>query len=808
MKGLKPMSWSRRRVYACAAIFVVSIAFTSLAQAATSCTTGVQPLQLGGSVVTLPAGMVGEHYQYKLYATGGVPPYIFQSDSLPAGFNLAPTGELAVAPSDLPLIAVFTALVRDRRDCIAQQTYRLKIDPIKSTPIPATPIPLKPRKPPAPPKPVVPPEPKPPAPKEPAAPEPLVTVPLSDTLDEPQSLAPRMDTYELTEAIFEDKDVQAALKLMSTRAATATHVSVNDEPASASTSVATPASKEVDADVAQDQVDTDITDTKEQFKRLIQPLIGVDYPGRDLFSAALDTRLCRFSETLILAAAHKQKRPPPSMADFGCPPNWAQLEKQDSFVPSDPLPWKMLPQLLMSPGLRSLLIEKARQVHPLLDPVAPLWNGDGCGCTRKLQGEIYGFYPFWLTQDKPQLLDFTVITRIELAMLWLNDNGELSVPSWTTSQQTAFIREARRHRTQLDYTLYRNDWQFLKGIANNDISRLTAQWAQQSADFIDSPLPDLVSRSHAWVPGFAKVERVGDGLTLFLDRMPAANDPLRPVFMTYLDQQVLALITELRRRDREYVLNIVIRDKDMDITNGIWQIRSMLSYIKLAEAPKIKDGHVVIGSARYHSNTNLTMRYMVLLTEPTRQGRRSVGAAIDLDKKLGEDDRRMLLRKVIPVVSSGSANESELADEMAYVADNFGGAGFWTAPDREQATGKMVSTRIRSGFLAQATKVAPFQSLVCEYRWPLRMLFEVLLLVWVIAFVLYQSSCRFRRAGRKYQFSLLGGAIPVLILGAVLLAGDPELTAIRQGNALLLIMLIALILSIAYHILKPRVERP
>jgi outer membrane biosynthesis protein TonB len=168
--------------------------------------------------------VVGEPYQYTLLATGGLPPYIYHAASLPPGFTLSPAGVLAVTPGNLPLIGVFTASVRDHRGCSAQQTYRLAI---VAPPQPPSPVQPKPPTPTPAPKPIPKPKPVPPAP--------LSTVPLEDTLAEPATPQPSMDTYVLTQEIFEDKELLAELKLMSANAATAGSMAPADEPAAAST---------------------------------------------------------------------------------------------------------------------------------------------------------------------------------------------------------------------------------------------------------------------------------------------------------------------------------------------------------------------------------------------------------------------------------------------------------------------------------------------------------------------------------------------------------------------------------------------
>jgi hypothetical protein len=460
----------------------------------------------------------------------------------------------------------------------------------------------------------------------------------------------------------------------------------------------------------------------------------------------------------------------------------------------------------MSPAMRSLPIDKAREHHPLDDPAPPAWDGSGCGCVSKLSGKIYGFYPFWRTQSTPKPLDFSLLSRISLFALWYHGNGDLVVPDWDTPQQTAFVLMAHRHRTQLDYTLYRNDWAFLKKERSAEETQAAVHLAEQAADLIDTPVPGLVARSHAMLPGFAEVERMGDGLSFFPDKVPAAGSPLRAPFERYVDAQIRALIAELRHRQRHYVLNIVLRDRDLLAKDGVWQVGRLYNYVREAEAPDMQDDHIVVGSARYQSNTNLTLHYLVLLTDPTVRSKRDLRAAVYQDHSLNEDDRRVLLRKLIPVVSSGDVSSGEVADQLAYFSDNFGGVGFWAVPDQSQPSGRTVSERIRASFLASIPEAEQFDAWVCTHRWPLRLAFESLLLLWLVAFALYRTNCRFRNL--PYQLGLLVGAVAVVLLGALLLAGDPDVEQLREGNALLLILLVALIGTIAYHILKPQVEKP
>lgn len=775
---------------------------TSAATTSTSaCPGAVHALQFGDNVTNLPAGVVDRPYAHNLRATGGVPPYVFHAKSLPPGLILSASGRLSGNPGPLPLIARFSASVSDHRGCTIHKPFRLVIVGARQPIAKARPAP-KPK----------------PAPKPvPPPPKPLSTMTPEQILAKPPGTVESMDTYMLSKAIFKDKAVLAELKQMSVNVAPASSTTPAYDPGVIEVEAPAPASTLADGDSAgtvddDASVDADApddaplyVDTQTQFKRLLQPLIGVEYPGKDLFAAALDTRLCRFSASLVAAAAQAQGVPLPRSDTTACPPAWETAKPGDG-AQDGKVAWQNVPLALMSPDLRNLLIAKARQNHVLDKPVAPTWDGRGCGCVGKLSGSIYGFYPFWRSGSKPQPLDFGLFSRISLFAFWYHTNGDLVMPHWDTPQQVAFILTAHRHRTQLDYTLYRNRWTFLGKESSTVETQMTTHLATQAADLIDTPLPGLVAHIHAWLPGFARVERMGDGLTFFPDRVPPADSPLRAPFKRYADAQIRALIAELRKRPRHYVLNIVLRDRDLLGSDNAWSIDRLYDYVRAAEAPTVENEHIVVGSARYRSNTNLTLHYLVLLTDPTAQSKRKLRILLAQDDKLNDDDRRVLLRKLIPVVSSGDTSSGEVTDQLAYFADNFGGVGFWATPDRSQPVGQTIATRIRASFLAKVPEAEQFDAWVCTHRWPLRLAFESLLLLWLVAFALYRTNCRFRKL--PYQLGLLVGAVGVVLLGALLLAGDPGLEGLREGNALLGLLLFALIATIAYHILKPRVEKP
>jgi len=90
----------------------------------------------------------------------------------------------------------------------------------------------------------------------------------------------------------------------------------------------------------------------------------------------------------------------------------------------------------------------------------------------------------------------------------------------------------------------------------------------------------------------------------------------------------------------------------------------------------------------------------------------------------------------------------------------------------------------------------------------LRLAFELLLLVGLLALIAYASDCRVRRMARGYLLFLFIGAIAVMALGAAMLSCDPALTALREGNALLLVLIAGLVGWAIWASLRRSVERP
>jgi hypothetical protein len=740
-----------------------------------------EPLQLDSAAFRLPAALLERPYRRPLHAQGGRPPYRFElaGGALPEGIALSPSGVLQGKAGRLGSHR-FTVRLVDALGEQTQQHYLLHIAQAR----PTTPAP---------------------AGSAAGTPKPLTTLLPEDALALPPARPQTMaQVYRLMPAVLdvllpaqtvEDGDEPALQAEAATAAASATNATG-------------PALPPLPVSLGAEQA--------EQLKLLLKPLTALEYPTRETFEAALDAQLCTYSRTLSLQAARKQGLTPPSDAQFAaaCPPDWAAVAK--SSLPSGVTSWQQLPQTIMPAGLRQWIIDAARRDHALkLDPPI-VWDGAGCGCVREdLSGQIYGFYPLWWAQEQPQRIDFSLLSRISVLGLPFGDEMAPEAHQRWTRAQTDFIRTAHRHGTALDLVIYRNDWRFLQtepmaareALVNQQLQQLP----EQARRLIDAPLPDWLSRAKAWLPGFAQTEHLGDGITLFFDAPPSASEHKRwrQDFDDFHHRFALAMIAQLRAQpQRQYTLNLVVGDRQLT-EPGAFSIASLFELLKAAEAPHLVHGRIEESTAVYSSATNVTVRFVVLLSEPSALSKKRLRSSIETEPALQGIDRRIFLRKLIPVLSIGmpEVENQQFTDDLVYFEDNFGGVGFWPLPMAGETISPGMSAALRTAFSGAAADgwSRPLCDWACENRWPLRALFDLLLLTVAVCFALLLWNCAWRARWGRY---LPLGGIPVVLVGALLLNCDPQLRRLRDGTGLMWAVIAILFVAALWAVLKPKVEKP
>lgn len=785
------------------------------------CLPDPDPLAFEKTAVTnLPTATVDIAYAYRFQATGGEPPYVFTEvgKTLPDGLTLDPNGNLRGIAAQ-PGRRTFTVELRDRWGQGVRQQFSINVTgPRSTTPRPA-------------PKPA------------PTAVPVIQNVPIAAT-QTPLRSRTQIDTWRMTDAVLE-KIVPPPPPEPVANAATEGATEGATEPAPAAAPAATTPLAESDG------LDELSDAGAAQLVTLLKPMLNVDYPTRALFASALDTRVCAYAAALTSRVALESRQAAPSADQWQqrCATAWqGPPPKAPPQLSEAPVKWQDLPAALMPPRVRLWLIDQAMQSHDATKVSPPPWSGTGCNClVAATSGAVYGFVPNWSDTANGPKLDFSLYERLMGFAQPFDDDGNVTALQ-PDAAQLDFLRAVHRYGSKLDVTIYRRDWQFLLPLPEEQRRRVAEQVARQAMRMIDVPLRHYETRWEDRLPAVASDSHVGDGITLFLDQAPLPGDPRFAAFDDFRHRLIQTLIAEMRRGKRHYTLNLMfpasdlvpsLRRPDERATPAVapasspaatprkgvatpasapaadampggaaWTFGRLFDYLVQAEDPPYQDGRIVVGADGYHSRTNVTLRYVAALPEPTSQSKKILRDAVENTADLAGTNRAIVVRRIVPLVSIGSADARQMGDDMAYFNDNFGGVALWPQPIADAATSQLVEATVRSTMLAGETREGALCNLVCDGRWVLRAAFWLLLGIALVSLALFVFSCRVRALGRPYQLYLLVAGIVPLVIGGLLLRCDPDLASANFSNRLLFLVLAGVILTMLIPLLKPRVQKP
>jgi hypothetical protein len=501
---------------------------------------------------------------------------------------------------------------------------------------------------------------------------------------------------------------------------------------------------------------------------VLTPFVGVEYPTMSLFARAVGAR----ATDLKLSESQR--------ANIFSPLEWAKI------------------------------IRAATTQHDGVPPNPILWDGSGCGCAiESPTQQVYGMYPFWMAGRDSQPIDFGLLNRVGYFAVQFDDGGAITDAMHWTSKGAGFVRVAQTHRTKVDLVLYRNDWNELLGLPQINRDAATDAVARNVLALLNTPLTDPASRMQAYVPFFRSTPAMGDGVTVYFDNYPGPDDRLFAAFNEFLRKLIAALIANMTASHRAYALNIVVSDEKLGRA-GAFGYEEMFQYIVMAEHPEMPNGRIEQDRNVYRSKTNVEVHFLVLLGEPTKYTKKKLRWDIEASTALQGNNRRVFLRKVIPIVTYNGVKPVQLADDLVYFQDNFAGAGFWPVPIRDGGLGTKIYGALNGDFRAARTETTNgFCEFVCPRRWLLRVLFEALVLIGALSLGLYIWVCRVRNIGRAYVvFLLLGAAVPILLTGGALYGCDPALARVRQSYIPLMFLIAAPLLWAFYVNLRKQVAQP
>jgi hypothetical protein len=463
-----------------------------------------------------------------------------------------------------------------------------------------------------------------------------------------------------------------------------------------------------------------------------------------------------------------------------------------------------LPPQLQGP----LVVEQARKRHDYKVTQPLRWTGEGCGCVLDdLSGDVYGFYPFWMPGVEPQPLDFGVLTRVGYFALPFDASGNLPTPLHWSQEYAEFSRVAHRYTTQVDLVIHRNDWGALLQLDGDTLDEIAKSVARNAVHLVDTPLDDAFSRVKRYVPFFAEQPRLGDGVTLFLDPGDSATVQ-SAAFARFHRALADALVHEMRQQPRRrYALNIVVPDDLIGL--GPFRYDVLLELVKHAENRALEAGRIS-DQLPDRSRTNVDVRFVVLMSEPVGDSKKALRLRIEESKALTGNDRRVVLHKVVGVLGYDSDDLAQFRDDLVYFENNFGGVGFWPVPLKSPPGVADANAELRHVFRIDGSSAQPSVvcRIVCPLRWPLRLAMEGLVVLDLACLGLFSWACRFREQERTFVRVLLAGAVLAVVIGGLLLSCDPALAALREGNLLLLVLVVALTGWAAYLAWRPKVEKP
>lgn len=556
--------------------------------------------------------------------------------------------------------------------------------------------------------------------------------------------------------------------------------------------------------------------TAEQREGLLRPLEDLEFPSEALLRHAL-----RASASLYCEARAKAKASAPATRKKV----WPERDNPDS---GGELTLAQCSAQLMPQQWEDELVAQAVKRHPLtgLQPLQ-LQARAGCGCSLPTD-EAYGLLAYWHAQPDPLEVDFSLFTRIGLLGAVLQADGSTST-SYASQMPRGleFVRTAREHATRVDLVIHGRDWAFLRSQETaEERQRYIAGAASRALDLADTPLEDNSRKLHRLLaPAWRESDHAFDGITLFFEPGQARD---AENFRVFLNDFVPTLLREMRARKRPLRLNVVVPDHLIGDTGTYsidWLWRTWIATEEgLSDAQKEARRTAAHAgkSARMDFHDDVTLQYLVLLSEPTSAMKKSLRARLDASRTVTGDMRVRLLQNMVPVLLHQQAGKVEplsakrhqqLEGDLAYLRWNYGGVALWPLPAQNLGSGLAVQEAVRRAYsetpeLAQRTLGDHACSVLCPRRVELRLALQLLLLIGFVSIGLHIRNRKVRQPGKPYLVTLWAGGLLTGLVALSLLGCDPAMQRWRNAETLFALLLVPLFVWGTWRKLRSRQTRP
>jgi len=337
-------------------------------------------------------------------------------------------------------------------------------------------------------------------------------------------------------------------------------------------------------------------------------------------------------------------------------------------------------------------------------------------------------------------------------------------------------------------------------------------------------LSDPLSKAMPWLSfGHTRAETRGDGVIIYFRNYP--DDQQLEGSSTLLKEFVRDLQDRLARAGGGYQVSLMVLQRQLEGESEVFRPKAILDMfdtsrvVAASQAQKSGwSGQRTLGQCR------MAGRLLVVLEEPTSDAKKRLRQLIE--KSLRGYERVKLLRSTVPVLNFDHRNWGQLADDLIYFKDNFGGVAFWPWVDSGGSDTALTCGGARS--LARclelnyfdgpppdhaATGVAKLGAWLehetCPNRWIIRVLILVLSLVLAtfLGLAVFVDAVR-RRVRPVFSWLLCAFVLPPLLLFLLLVLYDPELAFLTAGKGPLIgaiLLLVAGFLGTAIVLQRRRV---
>ncbi|MBN2527996.1 MAG: hypothetical protein JXR76_16520 [Deltaproteobacteria bacterium] len=411
-----------------------------------------------------------------------------------------------------------------------------------------------------------------------------------------------------------------------------------------------------------------------------------------------------------------------------------------------------------------------------------------CGCVSDSKNQVYGFLN---AQDKLITLEEQLYHRIQFGPLSYNKDGDLwkadekgIFPSiFQDEQNMAFFDAARRHKVKVDLRITKSDWcQPFGDLSNtcnseirNQLHRMTTIGVGLIQHRINNAYNGFTQLSR---PG-AEYPTTGDGITIYFQRFPC-NERASALFLDEILKMKKMLRNHSKKTGEHLFLNIEFSQDQLcektDECKGIYSYGSLINYVK-------------------PFNDAVEVRLLIHLNEPNLN-KKERGASKQ-KKKLRQDfenaytgsDRAKMLRRIVPILPRNSTCKDEIdtdqmMDDVIYFKDNFGGAGFPCMTVLGEEKNKDVVNQVKMEFHQDNNEysdkimlsgiVQHVPGCVCAWRWELRIIFNLLALLFLVLAIVSFFSFRLNQLVKRFRWQLYIGLTLFAILEVLLILFDPN----------------------------------